>query len=93
MCIRDSNRSERALKYQMMDDVSIETYKCVLSLPDVSRHYQKTILKNLIDYYYEDVYKRQIEDHPMRSWMSTEREILTSKSIISREDSAFFEVG
>ena len=37
------NRSERALKYQMMDDVSIETYKCVLKLQDVSRHYWRSI--------------------------------------------------
>ncbi|MEE0817314.1 MAG: DUF5717 family protein [Coprococcus catus] len=57
------NRSERALKYQMMDDVSIETYKCVLSLPDVSRHYQKTILKNLIDYYYDNYEGETLEKY------------------------------
>ena len=57
------NRSERALKYQMMDDVSIETYKCVLKLQDVSRHYQKTILKNLIDYYYDNYEGETLEKY------------------------------
>ena len=51
------------MKYQMMDDVSIETYKCVLSLPDVSRHYQKTILKNLIDYYYDNYEGETLEKY------------------------------
>ena len=57
------NRSERALKYQMMDDVSIETYKRVLRLDDVSRHYQKTILKNLIDFYYDNYEGETLEKY------------------------------
>lgn len=57
------NRSERALKYQMMDEVSIETYKSVLRLQDVSRHYQKTILKNLIDYYYDNYEGETLEKY------------------------------
>lgn len=57
------NRSERALKYQMMDEVSIDTYKCVLRFSDVSRHYQKTILKNLIDYYYDNYEGETLEKY------------------------------
>ncbi|MGN0204677.1 MAG: DUF5717 family protein [Coprococcus sp.] len=57
------NRSERALKYQMMDDVSIETYKRVLRLKEVSRHYQKTILKNLIDFYYDNYEGETLEKY------------------------------
>lgn len=48
------NRSERALKYQMIDDESIEVYKNVLALDTVNAQYKKTILKNLIDFYYDN---------------------------------------
>lgn len=57
------NRSERALKYQMMDDVSVDVYKRTLKLQDVSRHYQKTILKNLIDYYYDNYEGETLEKY------------------------------
>ncbi len=48
------NRSEKALKYQKTDDVSIQIYKRVLELPHISSDYQKSILKNLVDYYYDN---------------------------------------
>ncbi len=57
------NRSERALKYQMMDDASVEVYKRVLKLEGVNRHYQKTILKNLIDYYYDSYEGETLEKY------------------------------
>ena len=57
------NRSERALKYQMMDDTSIDVYKQTLKLDFVSRHYQKTILKNLIDYYYDNYEGETLEKY------------------------------
>lgn len=57
------NRSERALKYQMMDDTSLEVYKRTLRVKDVSRHYQKTILKNLIDYYYDNYEGETLEKY------------------------------
>jgi len=57
------NRSERALKYQMMDDTSINVYKRALKLDGVSRFYQKTILKNLIDYYYDSYEGETLEKY------------------------------
>lgn len=47
------NRCDRALRYQMMDEDSIRVYRRTLALEQVSSHYRKTILKNLIDYYYD----------------------------------------
>ena len=47
------NRSERALKYQMVDENSISVYKRTLNLGNIGTFYQRTILKNLIDYYYD----------------------------------------
>ena len=57
------NRSERALKYQMSDDTSIDVYKQTLGLGFVSRHYQKTVLKNLIDYYYDNYEGETLEKY------------------------------
>ena len=45
------NRSERAMKYHKMDDMSIDIYKRTLRLIGIGRNYQKNILKNLIEYY------------------------------------------
>ncbi len=57
------NRSERAMKYQMMDDTSIEVYKNALKLDKVSRRYKKTILRNLIDYYYDSYEGETLEKY------------------------------
>ena len=57
------NRSERALKYQMSDESSIDVYKQTLGLDFVSRHYQKTVLKNLIDYYYDNYEGETLEKY------------------------------
>ncbi len=57
------NRSERALKYQLMDDDSIEVYKNVLKLGHVSLQYQKTVLRNLIDYYYDNYEGETLEKY------------------------------
>ncbi len=57
------NRSERALKYQLMDDESIEVYKNVLKLEHVSKQYQKTVLRNLIDYYYDNYEGETLEKY------------------------------
>ncbi len=57
------NRSERALKYQMSDETSIDVYKQTLGLDFVSRHYQKTVLKNLIDYYYDNYEGETLEKY------------------------------
>lgn len=57
------NRSERALKYQMMDDTSIDIYKRSLDVANVSSHYKKTILKNLIDYYYDNYEGETLEKY------------------------------
>lgn len=59
-------RSERALKYQMMDDDSIEVYKRTLSLKNVSAGYRRTILKNLIDYYYDSYEGETLEKYLLR---------------------------
>ena len=39
------NRSEQALKYQMIDDTSIEIFKRTLKIHYISNEYQKNILK------------------------------------------------
>ena len=57
------NRSERALKYQLMDDESVEVYKSVLKLEHVSKQYQKTVLRNLIDYYYDNYEGETLEKY------------------------------
>ncbi len=57
------NRSERALKYQLMDDDSIEVYKNVLKLDHVSLQYQKTVLRSLIDYYYDNYEGETLEKY------------------------------
>ena len=59
-------RSERALKYQMMDDDSIGVYKRTLGLKNVSAGYRRTILKNLIDYYYDSYEGETLEKYLLR---------------------------
>ena len=48
------NRSERALKYQLIDDTSVEIFKRTLKIGLIRDEYRKNILKNLIDIYYEN---------------------------------------
>ncbi len=57
------NRSERALKYQIVDDASIRTYTNVLRLDDVSLSYRKSILNSLIDYYYDNYEGETLEKY------------------------------
>lgn len=60
------NRSERALKYQMIDDTSIEIFKRTLKIHYISNEYQKNILKNLIDIYYENYEGETLEKYLIR---------------------------
>ena len=60
------NRSERALKYQMMDDASVDIYSRALRMDGVSPHYQKTILRSLIDYYYDNYEGDTLEKYLVR---------------------------
>lgn len=57
------NRSERAIKYQRNDDVSIDIYKHTLRLPNVGKQFQKNILKNLIDFYYDNYEGETLEKY------------------------------
>lgn len=60
------NRSERAMKYHMIDETSIEIYKRVLKLPNICSEYQKNILKNLIDFYYDNYEGETLEKYLLR---------------------------
>ena len=60
------NRSERALKYQMIDDTSIEIFKRTLKLHSICDEYRKNILKNLIDIYYESYEGETLEKYLIR---------------------------
>ena len=53
------NRSERAMKYQKMDEASIDIYKRTLRLPNIRSAYQKNVLKNLIDFEKEVTFKNK----------------------------------
>lgn len=60
------NRSERAIKYQKSDDVSIDIYKQTLNLRNVRQQYRKNILKNLIDYYYDNYEGQTLEKYLLK---------------------------
>lgn len=60
------NRSERAMKYQKIDETSIDIYKRTLALPDIRKEYRKNILKNLIDYYYDNYEGETLEKYLLR---------------------------
>ncbi|MBR0085825.1 MAG: hypothetical protein IJL97_04650, partial [Lachnospiraceae bacterium] len=60
------NRSEKAIKYQKTDELSIDMYMRVLRLPDISKTYQKSILKNLIDFYYDNYEGMTLEKYLMQ---------------------------
>lgn len=60
------NRSERAMKYQKMDEASIDIYKRILRLPNIRNEYQKNVLKNLIDFYYDNYEGETLEKYLLR---------------------------
>ncbi len=60
------NRSERAMKYQKMDEASIDVYKRTLKLPNIRKEYQKNVLKNLIDFYYDNYEGETLEKYLLR---------------------------
>lgn len=60
------NRSERALKYQMIDDTSIDIFKRTLKIRLIRNEYRKNILKNLIDIYYENYEGETLEKYLIR---------------------------
>ncbi len=60
------NRSERALKYQMIDDISIDIFKRTLKIESIRDEYRKNILKNLIDIYYENYEGETLEKYLLR---------------------------
>lgn len=60
------NRSERAMKYQKMDEASIDIYKRTLKLPNIRKEYQKNVLKNLIDFYYDNYEGETLEKYLLR---------------------------
>lgn len=60
------NRSERAMKYQKMDEASIDIYKRTLKLPNIRNEYQKNVLKNLIDFYYDNYEGETLEKYLLR---------------------------
>ena len=60
------NRSERALKYQLIDDTSVEIFKRTLKIGLIRNEYRKNILKNLIDIYYENYEGETLEKYLLR---------------------------
>lgn len=60
------NRSERAIKYQKSDDASIDIYKQTIKLSHVCQQYRKNILKNLIDYYYDNYEGETLEKYLLK---------------------------
>ena len=60
------NRSERALKYQLIDDTSVEIFKRTLKIGLIRDEYRKNILKNLIDIYYENYEGETLEKYLLR---------------------------
>ena len=60
------NRSERALKYQLIDDTSVEIFKRTLKIGLIQDEYRKNILKNLIDIYYENYEGETLEKYLLR---------------------------
>lgn len=60
------NRSERALKYQLIDDTSVEIFKRTLKIGLIRNEYRKNVLKNLIDIYYENYEGEILEKYLLR---------------------------
>ena len=60
------NRSEKALKYQMVDDNSVEVFKRTLRISSIRDEYRKNILKNLIDIFYENYEGETLEKYMVR---------------------------
>ena len=60
------NRSERAIKYQKIDDRSIDIYKRTLRLLNIREQYRKNILKNLVDFYYDNYEGETLEKYLLR---------------------------
>ena len=60
------NRSERALKYQLIDDTSVEIFKRTLKIGLIHNEYRKNILKTLIDIYYENYEGETLEKYLLR---------------------------
>lgn len=60
------NRSERALKYQLIDDTSVDIFKRTLKIGSIRNEYRKNILKNLIDIYYENYEGETLEKYLLR---------------------------
>lgn len=60
------NRSERALKYQLIDDTSVDIFKRTLKISLIRNEYRKNILKNLIDIYYESYEGETLEKYLLR---------------------------
>lgn len=60
------NRSERALKYQLIDDTSVEIFKRTLKIGLIRNEYRKNILKTLIDIYYENYEGETLEKYLLR---------------------------
>jgi len=60
------NRSERAMKYQKTDEISIDIYKRTLKLQNIKDQYYKNILKNLIDFYYDNYEGETLEKYLLK---------------------------
>lgn len=60
------NRSERAMKYQKIDEISIDIYKRTLKLQNIKDQYYKNILKNLIDFYYDNYEGETLEKYLLK---------------------------
>lgn len=60
------NRSERAVKYQKNDEQSIAIYKKTLLLDNVTPQFRKNILKNLIDFYYDNYAGETLEKYLLK---------------------------
>lgn len=60
------NRSERALKYQLIDDTSVDIFKRTLKISLIRNEYRENILKNLIDIYYENYEGETLEKYLIR---------------------------
>jgi len=60
------NRSERAMKYQKIDEISIDIYKRTLRLQNIKDQYYKNILKNLIDFYYDNYEGETLEKYLLK---------------------------
>ncbi|MCR4673117.1 MAG: DUF5717 family protein [Lachnospiraceae bacterium] len=57
------SRSERALKYQMIDETTVAGFRKVLEGNSFSSEYRETILKNLVEFYYENYEGETLEKY------------------------------